>query len=74
MEKEIHNLGYKYRILAVLKRHTDSPSYEEMQYVEEMLRKIADKTIPGSYFVDKENRTIPDHWHLQAQGPAKVRK
>lgn len=62
---DLNKRGFKHRILAVLKRHTNDPSEIERKELLEHLQLIADQVI-GKYNIDYEMRSIPDHYHIQA--------
>ena len=54
--------------MAVLKRHTITPSAAEAEHMEKVLTQIADQKLgENGYRIDKIPRRIPDHIHYHAR-------
>ncbi len=64
---DLNKRGFKKRIIAVVKRHIRNPIDIEKMLIESKLRKIANRVI-GTYTIDYQLRSVPGHWHIQAQG------
>ena len=62
---DLNKRRFKHRILGILRRHTNDPSGIEKKELLENLQLIADNVI-GKYYIDYEQKSIPDHYHIQA--------
>ncbi len=53
--------------MVVWKRHDPNPPEEVRVALSSILAEVADRLLPGGYWIDQTPRTIPDHYHAHAR-------